>query len=134
MVIQRWQSVLLLISAILMSWSCFVPVAMVNGASPFQISDNVIMLIASIVIAVLYFVAIFMFSNLKRQMKFARAISILQALLLIGELVFIKTSQSAPVELTWGWIPALVSILCAIVAIRLMNRDHALLRSADRLR
>jgi peptidoglycan/LPS O-acetylase OafA/YrhL len=107
---------------------------MVNGASPFQISDNVIMLIASIVIAVLYFVAIFMFSNLKRQMKFARAISILQALLLIGELVFIKTSQSAPVELTWGWIPALVSILCAIVAIRLMNRDHALLRSADRLR
>lgn len=142
MVIQRWQSLLLLIGVVLMCVFCATPYAIrhaVEGAeaiaSPVFVAEAPVFLILNIVIAVLLFIAIFMYKNLKRQMT----VTLLSMVLVVCSLVtcgFILYRAMPDAELIWtgGVLLLIAALVCALAAYRFMRKDRNLLRSYDRMR
>lgn len=115
MVIQRWQSVLLLVAALCM-----------GGAAIFP--EGPMYLVISILVAVLLFLAIFMFKNLRRQ----RLVTLIAALLIIVDAFVCAMSMAA--YNVWPFVLMLVALVCAQWAYRRIGADDRLLRSADRIR
>ena len=66
MVIQRWQSVFLLLSAIMMGFFCYLPLAQ-QGEMVFRPYDQVVYLTLNVLIVLLSMISIFLFKNLSRQ-------------------------------------------------------------------
>ncbi|MCC8022163.1 MAG: DUF4293 domain-containing protein, partial [Akkermansia sp.] len=113
--IQRWQSVLLLVAALCM-----------GGAAIFTLGP--MYLVLSILVAVLLFLAIFMFKNLRRQ----RLMTLIAALLII--VVAFVAAMSMKEYNFWVFALELMALLCAQWAYRRIGADERLLRSADRIR
>lgn len=139
MVIQRWQTLLLLIAVVLMGCLNFVPVARIPGeagaAEPFFTTDAPVLMIVSILVAVLLFISIFMFKNLKQQMKVTILSILLMCVLLVGGIfVLFRTAPDAEIEWAGATLLLCCSVILALAAWRLMKKDYRLLRSADRLR
>lgn len=142
MVIQRWQSLLLLIAVALMCVFCLTPFATVpageaveNGVSEIFIKDAPVFMVLNIVIAVLLFISIFLFKDLKRQ----RTVTLISIVLLAASLVtcgFILYVGMPDANVIWfGGVSLLVvCLILALFAYRFMGRDLRLLRSYDRLR
>lgn len=140
MVIQRWQSLLLLVAMVLMCIFCCTPWAThaaegVAEATPVFISEAPVLLVLNIVIAVLLFISIFMFRNLKRQM----AVTVLSIILICTSMVtcgiLLYTAYSgASFIWTGGVLLLLAALVCVLFAYRFMKKDHKLLTSYDRLR
>lgn len=140
MVIQRWQSLLLLIAVVLMAVFCCTPWASqaaegVAEATPVFVSDAPVLLILNIVIAVLLFLSIFMFKNLKRQMTVTLLSIILICTSMVTCGIMLYTAYpGAGLIWTGGVLLLLVALVCAVFAYRFMKKDHKLLTSYDRLR
>lgn len=139
MVIQRWQSVLLLIAVVLMCIFCATPYAQITAAEaaaqPVYAADAPVFLILNIVIAVILFIAIFLFKNLKLQMR----VTLISIVLIATSMVtctILMTTKTPDAELIWtgGVVLLLAALICAIYGLRFMRKDHKLLRSYDRLR
>lgn len=135
MVIQRWQSLLLLVAAVLMIALNFLPVATLSNGSSFFTTDAEILLIVDGLISVLLIIGIFLFKNLRLQMRITLLTALLMCVLgAVTAIILYRNSPVAHIE----WTGATLLLLCAVVltvgAYRLMRRDHNLLRSADRLR
>lgn len=139
MVIQRWQTVLLLLAVIVLGIYCFTPIATMTDAAgvttPISTKEAPVLLTVNILIAVLLFISIFMYKDLKKQIKVTRmsivllCVSILTSVLVL----FWGMPQAQPVYL--GGVSLLpVALILAIVAQRCMVKDRDLLRSYDRLR
>ncbi len=136
MVIQRWQTLLLLIAVILMGCLSITPLATssAQGTALF-ISDFPVLLIVDILIAVILFIAIFMFKNLRSQMKVTLLSIILMCSLVVGGFFTLShNSPEAEILITGAVLLLLIAAVLTIGAYRLMRRDYRLLRSADRLR
>ena len=69
MVIQRWQSAMLLLAGILLGVSMFTPVAVVNGELPQIITplNSVVTIILGTLTTILSFIIIFLYKNLRQQ-------------------------------------------------------------------
>lgn len=139
MVIQRWQTVFLLVAVVLMAALNFVPFINVTEAAaaaptPRFTTDAPILAILSVLVAVLLFIAIFMFKNLRVQMRITLLSMVLMCVLAVTG-GFIIYSQAPDAQIVWTG--AVLLLICAVVmalgAYRLMKRDYRLLRSADRL-
>ncbi len=140
MVIQRLQTLFLLIAVVLMCVFCCTPWAShaaegVAEASPVFVSEAPVLLILNIVIAVLLFISIFMFKNLKRQM----AVTVLSIILICASMVtcgilLYTAYPGATFIWTGGVLLLLVALVCVLFAYRFMKKDHKLLTSYDRLR
>ena len=142
MVIQRWQSLLLLVAGILMALFCCTPYAIrtaaetaIEGPSAIYVKDAPVFMVLNIVVAALLFIAIFLFKNLKLQMRVTMA----SILLIAASMVtcgFILWAAEPDAELLWtgGVLLLVFSLVCAISALRFMRKDYKLLRSNDRLR
>jgi len=140
MVIQRWQSLLLLIAVVLMAVFCCTPWATqaaegVEEAAPIFISEAPALLVLNIVIAVILFISIFMFKNLKRQMS----VTVLSIVLICTSIVtcgimLYTAYPGAGLIWTGGVLLLLVALICALFAYRFMKKDFKLLTSYDRLR
>lgn len=140
MVIQRWQSVLLLIAVVLMCIFCATPYAHLKAteaaaASDIFVSDAPVLMILNILIAALLFISIFLFKNLKLQMK----VTLISIVLIAASLVtcgFIIYASMPDAELIWtgGVLLLIGAMIFAIAGLRFMRKDHKLLRSYDRLR
>lgn len=141
MVIQRIQTLFLLLAAILMGVLCFaVPIAIIKepmeSARALYLADNPTLFTINALVAVLLFIAIFLFKNLRLQMR----ITLLCALLLIAALgigAFVLTCRMPEAaEITWAL--ALLMLLCALIltvaAYSRMKHDRKILRSYDSLR
>lgn len=138
MVIQRLQSLLLLIAAVLMGLMFLAPVAVFDDpAVKVTIGDSVALTILDIVIGVLLLVDIFLYKNLRLQMLVA-SISALLMCGLAGVYCAWITNAAEVFKLQPVFALASLMLLAAfvltLVARRLMRRDRNLLRSADRLR
>ncbi len=140
MVIQRWQTLLLLIAVVLMGIFCSTPWATyaaegVAEATPVFIADAPVMLVVNIVIAVLLFLSIFLFKNLKRQMTVTMlSIILICASIVTCGIVLYTAYPGASLIWTGGVLLLLVALVCAIFAYRFMKKDHKLLTGYDRLR
>ncbi len=141
MVIQRIQTLLLLIAAILVAVFCMTPIAteaavgVETVAVKHFISEAPVLLIVNILIAVLLVITIFMYKNLRQQMKVTLLCIVLIAASIVSS-IFVLYNQWPGAEFFWfGGILLLgVSLIFALAAYRGMNKDHKLLRSMDRLR
>lgn len=138
MVIQRWQTLLLLAAAILMVAINFSPLASLGASQkPDTVftTDFAILMIVDGLVAVLLFLGIFLFKNLQLQIKVTVLSIVLMCVLAVtGGIVLYRQSAIQGIE----WSGAVLLLICALIlamgALRLQKRDRNLLRSADRLR
>ncbi len=139
MVIQRIQSLFLLIAAVLMALVCFlVPVAQVDAEGAVltkYIYDMPPVLVLNLLTAVLLFIAIFLYHNLNLQIKVTR-ISIV--MILISAAVEFVALYSQVGDLQIKWIGSAIMLGCAfilaVLGLRGIISDKKLLSSYDRLR
>ncbi len=149
MVIQRIQSIYLLIAVILMAVFAFFPALTFElGGREFVYGAleagkvgvthiDPLMLTLVILISLLALIDIFLFKNLQRQMTvcFVDIIIGLAMLVAIGIQAFYVGGREG-VTLTWSWYLVLpvLSVIFLMMAHKAMSRDKKLLRDADRLR
>lgn len=139
MQIQRIQTLLLLIAVALMCVFCLTPYAQTTAAdgtvTDVFVKDTPVLLIVNACIAVLLFLNIFLYKDLKRQMS----LTIVSVLLLAGSAVacgFVVTVGLPDARLIWtgGVLLLVVTLILALCAYRCMRSDKRKLSSYDRLR
>lgn len=135
MVIQRWQSVLLLISVIFVALAGILPYAVTANGVDVCAVQTPVLLCVDILVALLLLIDIFLYRNLRYQMKVTR--------LALGLIVVLEAAiaaytcaglEGATISIIGGIVMPVLALISAFVALRLMLRDYRLLRSADRLR
>lgn len=135
MVIQRWQSVLLLISAIFVALAGILPYAVTANGVDVCAVQTPVLLCVDILVALLLLIDIFLYRNLRYQMKVTR--------LALGLIVVLEAAiaaytcaglEGATISIIGGIVMPILALISSFVALRLMHRDYRLLRSADRLR
>lgn len=135
MVIQRWQSVLLLISAIFVALAGILPYAVTANGVDVCAVQTPVLLCVDILVALLLLIDIFLYRNLRYQMKVTR--------LALGLIVVLEAAiaaytcagfEGATISIIGGIVMPMLALISSFVALRLMHHDYRLLRSADRLR
>ena len=135
MVIQRWQSVLLLISAIFVALAGILPYAVTANGVDVCAVQTPVLLCVDILVALLLLIDFFLYRNLLYQMQLTR--------LALGVIVVVEAAiaaytcaglEGATISIIGGIVMPVLALISAFVALRLMLRDYRLLRSADRLR
>ncbi len=140
MVIQRWQSVLLLLAVIAMAVFCCTPLAVYSpetaeSASSIYAKDAPVLLTVALLVAVLMFISIFMYKNLKRQMTVTILSMVLIATTIVtGFFVIYNAFPGADFVVFGGLLLLIISLVLALGAYRMMRSDLRKLRSYDRLR
>lgn len=135
MVIQRWQSVLLLISAIFVALAGILPYAVTANGVDVCAVQTPVLLCVDILVALLLLIDIFLYRNLRYQMKVT---SLALGLIVVLEAAIAAYTcaglEGATISIIGGIVMPVLALISAFVALRLMLRDYRLLRSADRLR
>lgn len=141
MVIQRLQTLFLLVATVLMALFTFMPFA--SATTDAQVADlhpkdYPVYLILNLLIAVLLFIAIFMYRNLKQQKKVTLLSIVLMCCSAVtgGFLLYGPNAPKGAVELVWaGGILLLIgAVVFALLAYRGINKDQRTLSSYDRIR
>ncbi|MDE6278226.1 MAG: DUF4293 domain-containing protein [Muribaculaceae bacterium] len=141
MVIQRIQTLFLLLAVGFMALFCLTPFATLDVAeasdsmTPVFVKDAPVYMILNIVIAVLLFLGIFMFKNLKLQMKITLASMVLicASIVSFGFVLYVGMPD-AHIIWTGGAVLLVCALISTLLAYRGMKKDHRLLTSYDRLR
>ena len=133
MVIQRIQSLWLLISAILMVLFAFTPFGSVGDASLCSCEVPALIVIA-LATAALTVVDIFLFKNLNLQIRVAQMCILLAIASIATALISVYVTFEGTANWTGGMILPVVSLILYFRAIKGMKHDRSLLHSSDRLR
>lgn len=141
MVIQRWQTLMLILAVCLMAAFCTSSYGLQYSASdpmsstPLLVSQSPIYLVANLIIAIILFVTVFLYKNLKLQMKMTILSAVLICLsgVFCGWMVYGGHPDST-VRLTGGIFLLMGAFICSLMAYNFMRKDHKLLTSYDRLR
>lgn len=138
MVIQRWQSVLLFLACICMVFFLFIPFGVAPDAqSPESLSPMLpigypVFFILNALAAILLFIDIFLFKNLKKQ-KTVLMVSML--LIVASEVCVLIMTWNDPFQYEWGSsILLAAAFFMGWMAHSLMRRDQKTLASYDRIR
>ena len=152
MVIQRWQSVLLLIASVMMFLFAFCSLGQIQGADctvnittmgmnrvgdGVSVVPTIYIFIVALLSAILPLIAIFMYKNLRGQSRVCLITMLLIAADCVCEWIQ-ATSLDIPGGQSVGWssvvIAPFVAIVALIVARRCIASDRKKLESYDRLR
>ena len=136
MVIQRIQSLLLLLAAaliaVVLAW---LPLDVASSGEYLHVYDLPSVLILGIVCGALVLVDIFLFKNLKLQMMVASICAwLLVAFIALGSFIVVG-KLSGGQSSAWVW-PAVVSVIAMVLVLwakARMRADYRLLRGSDRL-
>ena len=141
MVIQRWQSVLLLIGAVAMGLFAFlgtVCIGVTDGMVCWHSIDCIPLFVLNCLTALVAFIDIFMFNNLKAQKRVAMIavfMSLVSLALTVAAVMSLdQVEESASVA--WRWtvgLPVLAAVFFVWAHSR-MRADERLLKSYDRIR
>lgn len=144
MVIQRWQSVWLLIAGILVTVFCCIPMAAVQSNVPDEAwsvtllrpVDVPVFMVVNILVAVLLFISIFLYRNMRRQKTVTLISMLLIALLMATEVYFFLSwnGEGGGVEWFGSIFLLLGALVFAFLAYRGISSDERLIKAADRLR
>lgn len=146
MVIQRWQSVWLLISAICVALFCFLPMAYLSFEGPeimqedsvsfISPSDNWVVMIVGLLAALLLVLAIFSFKDTKRQKLMTVVATVL--IVVSAACAYLMTSGVKADGANVEWLGSILllpgAVVFALLAYRGIRHDEKLLKAADRLR
>lgn len=156
MVIQRWQSLLLLAAAVIMGCFTFLPIAQINTADYTYCLSSVGFAVESespngsavgvaaytwyffaisLMSVLLIFINIFLFSNLKRQKRMC-LISALFIIAAFATEISLALNTFDNYEISWNFMmfSPLAAMLAVIVAYWLISKDDKTLRAVDRIR
>ena len=140
MVIQRWQSIYLLLAIfamVLVFIRPFCYVETVNGglASALVPLDYPVFLTVNILTAILLFIDIFLFKNLRLQ-RMVAAICILLMVASAITIGIILYNIAGEWKIEWGGAPVglICALICTFFARYRMGKDEETLRSYDRIR
>ena len=132
MMIQRIQSIYLLVAAISMTLISFkVPVYTLNETL-FMAQDDTNMFVLTIVGAIFSLLGLFMFKNRKFQMKLIRLTVLIQ--MIIGIRIFMLFNKFEVVLNNYFLFLMAFTLLALIMAYRGVKKDDDLVRSVDRIR
>ena len=132
MMIQRIQSIYLLVAAISMSLISFkVPVYTLNETL-FMAKDDTKMFVLTIVGAIFSLLGLFMFKNRKFQMKLIRLTILIQ--MIIGIRIFMLFNKFEVVLNSSFLFLMAFTLIALIMAYRGVKKDDDLVRSVDRIR
>ena len=132
MVLQRWQTVFLLIALILTAVFILTPIATVDGQGMPMITWPAY-LVFNIVIGVLLLIDMFMYKKLPAQIRLCTMIIVLEVASIVNWLVMYFRIEGF--EASWTGVAFMaVALICTIFGRRFMVKDRDLLASADRLR
>ena len=133
MVIQRWQSVLLLLAFNLLGLAFIMPVGTVDGVDIEPTSDLPFMII-NITAAILAAIDIFLYRNLPLQIRIA-SVTLVSAIgaAIVGALHFMVTDGFGMVVVGGFPLPLIAAIFIWIARSMMVN-DRRLLAAADRIR
>lgn len=140
MVIQRWQTVFLLLASVFIIVFCFIPVGVLTDSAGDTFTvypcDYTLYLILNLAAAAILLIAIFLFSNTRRQRTVTLiAMLLIEVSLAIG-IYFIFTSlpDSPKGDFGAGSLLLPAALIAAFIAYRRILADEKLLKSYDRLR
>ena len=132
MMIQRIQSIYLLVAAISMTLISFkVPVYTLNETL-FMAQDDTKMFVLTIVGAIFSLLGLFMFKNRKFQMKLIRLTVLIQ--MIIGIRIFMLFNKFEVVLNNSFLFLMVFTLIALIMAYRGVKKDDDLVRSVDRIR
>jgi|MucameStandDraft_1065616.scaffolds.fasta_scaffold52101_2 hypothetical protein len=133
MVIQRWQSVLLLLAFNLLGLAFIMPVGTVDGVDIEPTSDLPFMII-NITAAILAAIDIFLYRNLPLQIRIASVTLVIAiGAAIVGALHFMVTDGFGMVVVGGFPLPLIAAIFIWIARSMMVN-DRRLLAAADRIR
>ena len=143
MVIQRWQTVWLLVATVLVAVFCCIPMAIVPGEvnDPNSVTfmrpvDVPVFMVVNIVVAFLLFLSIFLYKNTRRQKTLTLVSMLLIVVVMVTEVLLLYSWNDAYGGIEW--LGSIFLLLAALVfaglAYRGINHDERLLKAADRLR
>ena len=132
MMIQRIQSIYLLVAAISMSLISFKVTVYTLNETLFMAQDDTKMFILTIIGAIFSLLGLFMFKNRKFQMKLIRLTVLIQ--MIIGIRIFMLFNKFE-VVLNYSFLFLMTFTLIALImAYRGVKKDDDLVRSVDRIR
>lgn len=134
--IQRIQSIWLLLAAIVMAGIFYFPIYKYPEALPVTIGNNYLAIILAALSVILSLVAIFSFRKRKNQKKLVW-LDILCCVLLLAWLYYSGATEAAVQPGGYFWIGAflpLMSIVLLLMSLRGIQKDEKLIKSMDRLR
>ena len=132
MMIQRIQSIYLLVAAISMSLISFKVTVYTLNETLFMAQDDTKMFILTIVGAIFSLLGLFMFKNRKFQMKLIRLTVIIQ--MIIGVRIFMLFNKFEVVLNNSFLFLMAFTLIALIMAYRGVKKDDDLVRSIDRIR
>ena len=132
MMIQRIQSIYLLVAAISMSLISFKVTVYTLNETLFMAQDDTKMFILTIVGAIFSLLGLFMFKNRKFQMKLIRLTVLIQ--MIIGIRIFMLFNKFEVVLNNSFLFLMAFSLIALIMAYRGVKKDDDLVRSVDRIR
>ncbi len=133
MVIQRWQSVFLLLAFNLLGLAFIMPVGTVDGVDIEPTSDLPFMII-NITAAILAAIDIFLYRNLPLQIRIASVTLVIAiGAAIVGALHFMVTDGFGMVVVGGFPLPLIAAIFIWIARSMMVN-DRRLLAAADRIR
>lgn len=139
MVIQRIQSLMLLVAVILTALFCLTPFAHIpaddGSMTAVFVRDAPVLLTVNILIAVLLFLVIFLYKNLRLQMRMTilSLVLLCASIVTCGFIMFARLPEAEPV-LLGGVLLLVLAAAFAVLAYRGMAADRRRLSAADRLR
>ncbi|MDE6396869.1 MAG: DUF4293 domain-containing protein [Muribaculaceae bacterium] len=133
MVIQRIQTVWLLIALIFMVFIGIRPLA-TTSLGPVTLSDMPVLLIIDILIGVLLFLSIFMFKNLRLQKKVTVLSMVMMVVLGVVSAFFLYNNcPDATIEWGGGLVLLIFALIFGFLAYRGMTKDERKLKASDSL-
>ena len=132
MMIQRIQSIYLMVAAISMSLISFKVTVYTLNETLFMAQDDTKMFILTIVGAIFSLLGLFMFKNRKFQMKLIRLTVLIQ--MIIGVRIFMLFNKFEVVLNNSFLFLMAFTLIALIMAYRGVKKDEDLVRSVDRIR
>ena len=132
MMIQRIQSIYLLVAAISMSLISFKVTVYTLNETLFMAQDDTKMFILTIIGAIFSLLGLFMFKNRKFQMKLIRLTVLIQ--MIIGIRIFMLFNKFEVVLNNSFLFLMAITLIALIMAYRGVKKDDDLVRSVDRIR
>lgn len=132
--IQRIQSIYLLLAAIFLFVTLFLPLGNINGESV-NVLTNIYTTVLSILSGGIALIAIFLFNNRKLQIKVIRGLILLCIATILSIAVFQYALPNPLTAVSYlPYITPAVATIFSILALKGVKADERLVRSMDRLR
>jgi hypothetical protein len=137
--IQRIQSVYLLLAALCYSFFLLIPVFKINNGTEviaIKATENSFFIILAVILIIDSMATVFLFKNRLLQIRMGWGLFAVN-LFLAGLLCYhyyLETSHEKQVSIFFGAVFPFISIVLILLAIYNINKDEKLVRSLDRLR